>query len=76
MIIDRIGKGVTVYNGKGECGNHGVKKEINIVYTVITRLELNKLKTEIDNIDNAAFVVMSSVKDTNGGMIKKRPLKH
>jgi uncharacterized membrane-anchored protein YitT (DUF2179 family) len=44
------------------------------VYTVITRLELNKLKTEIEKIEPNAFIVMSSVKDTLGGVIKKRPL--
>jgi uncharacterized membrane-anchored protein YitT (DUF2179 family) len=43
---------------------------------VVTRLELNKLNVEIEKIDSDAFVVMSSVKDTKGGMIKKRPLKH
>jgi uncharacterized membrane-anchored protein YitT (DUF2179 family) len=43
---------------------------------VVTRLELNKLNVEIEKIDPDAFVVMSSVKDTKGGMIKKRPLKN
>jgi uncharacterized membrane-anchored protein YitT (DUF2179 family) len=49
---------------------------VDIIYTVITRLELNKLTTEIEKIEPSAFVVMNSVKDTKGGMIKKRPLKH
>jgi hypothetical protein len=31
---------------------------------------------EIEKIEPGAFVVMNSVKDTRGGMIKKRPLKH
>jgi len=39
-------------------------------------LELNKLKSEIEKIDPNAFIVMSSVKDTKGGMIKKKPLQH
>jgi uncharacterized membrane-anchored protein YitT (DUF2179 family) len=76
MIVDTMGRGVTVYNGKHGFGKKGETKEIDIVYTVITRLELNKLNTEIEKIDPYAFVVMSSVKDTKGGMIKKRPLKH
>jgi uncharacterized membrane-anchored protein YitT (DUF2179 family) len=49
-------------------------KETDIIYTVITRLELNKLNSEIEKIEPNAFVVMNSVKDTKGGMIKKRPL--
>lgn len=76
MIINKMGRGVTVYSGKKGFGKRGETKETNIVYTVITRLELNKLMTELDKISPSAFVVMNSVKDTRGGMIKKRPLKH
>ncbi|WP_309613285.1 YitT family protein [Flavobacterium sp.] len=76
MIIDKMGRGVTVYSGKGGYGKRGQTKEVDIIYTVITRLELNKLNTEIEKIEPTAFVVMNSIKDTKGGMIKKRPLKH
>jgi uncharacterized membrane-anchored protein YitT (DUF2179 family) len=76
MIIDILGRGVTVYNGKRGFGKSGEAKDIDIVYTVVTRLELNRLNNEIGKIDPNAFVVMSSIKDTKGGMIKKRPLKH
>lgn len=75
MIIHSMGRGVTVYSGKRGFGKSG-EKEIDIVYTVITRLELNKLNTEIEKIDPNAFIVMNSVKDTKGGMIKKRALTH
>lgn len=75
MIIHVMGRGVTVYSGKRGFGKSG-EKEIDIVYTVITRLELNKLNTEIEKIDPNAFIVMNSVKDTKGGMIKKRALTH
>lgn len=76
MIIEKMGRGVTVYSGKGGYGKRGQTKEVDIIYTVITRLELNKLNTEIEKIEPTAFVVMNSIKDTKGGMIKKRPLKH
>lgn len=75
MITEKMGRGVTIYNGKGGYGKTGETSEIDIIYTVITRLELNRLKAELEKIDPKAFVVMSSVKDTKGGMIKKRPLK-
>lgn len=74
MIIDKMGRGVTVYSGKSGYGKRGEMKETDIIYTVITRLELNKLNSEIERIEPNAFVVMNSVKDTKGGMIKKRPL--
>lgn len=76
MIIETMGRGVTVYCGKRGFGKTGEGSEIDIIYTVVTRLELNKLKTEIETIDGNAFVVMNSIKDTKGGMIKKRPLQH
>lgn len=74
MIINKMGRGVTVYSGKSGYGKRGEMKETDILYTVITRLELNKLNSEIEKIEPSAFVVMTSVKDTKGGMIKKRPL--
>lgn len=75
MIIHELGRGVTIYSGKGGYGKSGErKKDLEILYTVITRLELNKINTEIEKIDPHAFVVMHTIKDTRGGMIKKRPL--
>ncbi len=76
MIIEKMGRGVTIYNGKRGYGKRGENlNQTDIIYTVITRLEIAKLQTEIDKIDTNAFIVMSSIKDTKGGMIKKRPLK-
>lgn len=76
MIINVIGRGVTIYKGSKGYGKSGETRERDIIYTVITRLELSKLSAEIDKIDSEAFIVMHSVKDTKGGIIKKRPLKH
>ncbi len=76
MIVETMGRGVTVYKGKRGFGSHGERRDIDIIYSVITRLELHRLNTEITKIDPNAFVVMNSVKDTKGGMIKKRSLKH
>jgi uncharacterized membrane-anchored protein YitT (DUF2179 family) len=75
MIISKLGRGVTMYNGKGGYGKSGEKKQNDIIYSVITRLEVNKLNTEIEKLDPNSFIVMHKVKDTKGGMIKKRLLK-
>jgi len=76
MIIEKLGRGVTIYKGMRGFAKKGEKlKETDILYTVITRLEVSKLKSEIEKIDPNAFVIMSSIKDTKGGMIKKRPLR-
>ena len=76
MIINKLGRGVTVYKGRGGYGKKGYVDERNIIYTVITRLEISKLNSEIHKIDGNAFVVMTAIKDIKGGMIKKRRLKH
>lgn len=76
MIINDLGRGVTIYNGERGYGNHEIaNKDIKILFTVITRLEVNKLNANIKKIDKNAFIIMSSIKDAKGGMIKKRPLK-
>jgi uncharacterized membrane-anchored protein YitT (DUF2179 family) len=75
MIIEKMGRGLTVYHGKRGYGKRGESSETEIIYSVITRLELSRLNTEIEKIDPNAFVVMNSVKDTRGGMIKKRGIK-
>jgi len=74
IIIDKLGRGVTIYKGQGGYAQKGTPKEVDIVYTVITRLELNKLNTEIEKIEPNAFIIMNRIKDIKGGMIKKRPL--
>jgi uncharacterized membrane-anchored protein YitT (DUF2179 family) len=75
-IIEKMGRGCTLYTGKKGFAKKGEPlKETDIVYTLLTRLELSKLHTELDKIDQDAFVVMHSIKDAKGGMIKKRPLE-
>ena len=77
MITEKLGRGVTVYKGKRGFGTHGHRQaDVDIIFSVITRLEINRLTSEIQLIDKSAFVVMQSVKDTRGGMIKKRVHKH
>lgn len=75
-IVEKMGRGVTVLKGKSGFGKQGHRDtDTDILYSVITRLELQKLKTEIAKIDDEAFVVENSVNDIRGGMIKKRPLQ-
>lgn len=76
MIIETLGHGVTVYIGESGFGKKGESTNVKIIYTVLTRLELNKLKAEIEKIDSGAFIIMSSIRDTKGGMVRKKGLKH
>jgi uncharacterized membrane-anchored protein YitT (DUF2179 family) len=77
MIAHQLNYGVTVYKGERGFGKTGEKHyDSNIIYTVLTRLEINRLKKEVRLIDANAFMVMHSIKDTVGGMTKKRRHKH
>ncbi len=76
MIKDDINWGVTIYEGKNGFGKKGEMKKIDIVYSVVTRLQLNRLNAEIEKIDTDAFIVISSVRNIKGGIVKKRPLEH
>ena len=76
MITEKLGRGVTMYKGKGGYGKEANSlKQIDIVYSVITRLEISRLRKEIDKIDSDAFIIMNSIRDTKGGVIKKRSLE-
>ncbi|XOD66766.1 MAG: YitT family protein [Flavobacteriales bacterium Tduv] len=70
MIIEKLGWGITIYNGKSGYS----LKNLEILSLVITRLEIARLKNEIKDIDPHAFVITQSVKDVRGGMVKKRKL--
>jgi uncharacterized membrane-anchored protein YitT (DUF2179 family) len=76
MIKTKLGRGLTIYTGRKGFGRSGESdQEIDIIFTVITRLEVNKLTTEVGKIDSRGFIVMNSIRDTRGGMVKKLPLK-
>ena len=68
-------RGVTVF--KSDQGFRKGQPEIKdkcILFCAITRLEVSKLLHEIEKIDPKAFIVQYPVKDTKGGMIRRRPL--
>jgi uncharacterized membrane-anchored protein YitT (DUF2179 family) len=74
-ITKKLGRGVTIYKGERGFGSTGFRnQDIDIIFTVITRLEVSKLKQEVELIDRKAFIVMNVITETKGGIIKRRPL--
>lgn len=70
VLLARLGRGVTILHGEG-----GYSKEDKLVlYSVITRLEVAKLKSIIDEIDDSAFVTINDVYEVMGGRFKKRAI--
>ena len=70
-ILNELGRGVTVYKAKG--GKSELDQEI--LYCVVTRLEIGKVKAIIHDLDQSAFVVTHPLSDVQGGTVK-RSLHH
>ena len=76
MIKTKLQTGLTIYSGKKGFGKTGeTDHSSDIIFTVITRLEISRVTKEIEKIDPNAFVVMQSIRDTRGGMVKKKKIK-
>ncbi len=72
MIANVMGRGITVYSGKRGFTKGAHAHEVDILYCVLTRLEVGRFLSEVDKIDPNAFIVMSPVKDVRGGIMRKR----
>ena len=75
QIMHEMGRGVTSFRSDGGFGKKGQSlPDRDVLFCVVTRLEVSKLVLEVEKIDPTAFVIQYPIRDTNGGMIKKRPL--
>jgi len=69
-IVGILSRGVTIYHGRG--GMTG--NQMQILYCVVTRLEIGRVKNMVNEIDATAFVVIHPLADATGGIIKKTAL--
>ncbi len=69
-LLARLGRGVTILHGEG--GFSGDPKKV--LFSVVTRLEIAKLKAIVDDVDSNAFVIIQDVHDVIGGRVKKRAI--
>lgn len=74
QLVNKLGRGITVYKGERGFlpGKFEVSTECDIIFTVITRLELRKLKNLVYDVDPKAFVFANTIKEASGGIIKRR----
>jgi uncharacterized membrane-anchored protein YitT (DUF2179 family)/predicted metal-dependent HD superfamily phosphohydrolase len=73
-LVNELGRGITVYKGERGYlpGHFEVHSDVDIIFTVITRLELRKLKNLVSEVDPNAFVFASTIKEASGGVMKRR----
>ena len=74
MIVNDFKKGIAVYKGERGYlpGSFDQKQDVDIVITIMTRLEILKVKESIYEIDEKAFMYITSVKEAKGGVLKKK----
>jgi uncharacterized membrane-anchored protein YitT (DUF2179 family) len=74
VIVKQFGKGITII--KGERGylpnSFDTKQECDIVVTIVTRLELLRIKDAISVLDPAAFMYIQYIKEASGGILRNR----
>ena len=73
-LVMKLGRGITIY--KGERGflkdSFNVSQPCDIVFTVVTRLELRRLKNIVHDLDPKAFVFTNVIKETAGGVLSRK----
>jgi len=66
-IMNRLGRNTTFIYARGGY----LKEDTQMIYCVVTRLELAKLKTIVQEIDSKAFIAIEHVSDVLGGNFEK-----
>lgn len=66
-IVNELGRGVTLLKGKGGYS----EKDQDVIFCVVTRLEISKIKNIVLSTDPHSFMVVYPISDVSGGLIKK-----
>ena len=69
-IVRDLQRGVTVYKGRGGLSD----TEQDILFCVVTRLEIGRVKTVVRDLDKKAFIVVNPLADAEGGVLKRLAL--
>jgi uncharacterized membrane-anchored protein YitT (DUF2179 family) len=69
-IVRDLERGVTVYKGRGGLSD----TEQDILFCVVTRLEIGRVKSMVRDLDRRAFIVVNPLADAEGGVLKRLAL--
>jgi uncharacterized membrane-anchored protein YitT (DUF2179 family) len=69
-IVRDLERGVTVYKGRGGLSDI----EQDILFCVVTRLEIGRVKSMVRDLDKRAFIVVNPLADAEGGVLKRLAL--
>lgn len=78
ILMTKFRRGITIYKGKrsiiGKNADMDGVADMEIIFTIVTRLEIGKVKKLVNEVDENAFIYCSPISNTKGGVLKKRPL--
>jgi uncharacterized membrane-anchored protein YitT (DUF2179 family) len=78
ILMTKFGRGITIYKGKrsmiGKNADMDGVADMEIIFTIVTKLEIGKVKKLVNEVDESAFIYCSPISNTKGGVLKKRPL--
>lgn len=72
LLTDELNKSVTLYNAKGGRAK-GEDDPIEIIYVIVTRLEVNRVIRKVLEVDKTAFIAEHILGEVHGGVVKKKP---
>jgi len=74
QLVNKLGRGITVYKGERGFlpGKYEISADCDIIFTIISRLEMRKLKNLVYDVDPKAFVFASTIKEASGGILSRR----
>jgi uncharacterized membrane-anchored protein YitT (DUF2179 family) len=70
-LLKDIGQGMTIYQGTKGYGSQGEKQNLEIIHTVVNRIDTKKVYRVLKKVDKDAFVIEFDVNKVSGGVLRK-----
>ncbi|MDP4223844.1 MAG: YitT family protein [Bacteroidota bacterium] len=78
ILMIKFGRGITIFKGKrsmiGKKAELEGVADMDMIFTIVTKLEISKVKKLVNEVDKNAFIYCVPISNTKGGVLKKRPL--
>jgi uncharacterized membrane-anchored protein YitT (DUF2179 family) len=70
-LLEKIGQGITVYQGRKGYGKNGFNEHREIIHLVVNRIDVKRIHQIIDEVDAEAFSAEFEVNHVKGGKVRK-----
>ncbi|MFD2599124.1 YitT family protein [Sphingobacterium corticis] len=72
-LVLSLNRGITVYKGERGFMKESFERstDVDIIFTIVTRLEVRKLRNIVHAIDPKAFIFTQTVREPQGGIVKE-----